>query len=214
MTDLVVLGGTGYAGGHIAAEAARRGLSVRAVSRHVPEQPAAGVDYVTGDVLDDAFLGSVLEEAGTALLALSPRGGMEGQVLTTAERLIPMAIAHGVRLGVIGGAGGLKVSADGPRLVDTDSFPEEIRPESEEMAEIFARLQSAPEDLDWFFVNPAAGFGAHQPGQRTGTFRLGGDVLLTDEDGNSDISGADFAMAVVDEIQRADHRRGQFSVAY
>lgn len=214
MTDLIVLGGTGYTGGHIAAEAARRGHAVLAVSRRAPEQPVEGVDYATGDVLEDAFLESLLSKAGTVLVALSPRGEMEGQVLRTAEKLIPLAAEHGVRLGVIGGAGGLKVSDDGPRLLDTEGFPEEIKPESEEMAEIFARLEAAPEALDWFFVNPATGFGAHQPGERTGNYRLGGDVLLTDEQGNSDISGADFAIAVVDEIERADHRRGQFSVAY
>lgn len=214
MTDLIVLGGTGYAGGHIAAEAAGRGHAVLAVSRRAPEHPVGGVDYVTGDVLDDAFLESLLGKAGTVLVALAPRGAMEGEVLRTAEKLIPLATEHGVRLGVIGGAGGLKVSEGGPRLIDTEGFPEEIKPESREMAAIFSRLEAAPEALDWFFVNPAAGFGAHQPGARTGTYRLGGDVLLTDEHGDSDISGADFAIAVVDEIERADHRRAQLSVAY
>ena len=74
-------------------------------------------------------------------------------------------------------------------------------------------LQTAP-DVDWFYLSPAASFGSYAPGEATDRYRVGGDVLLTDADGNSNISGADYAKAFVDEIEQPAHRRQRFTVAY
>ena len=75
-------------------------------------------------------------------------------------------------------------------------------------------LKAAGDDLDWFYLSPAANFGGFNPGRHTGQFRIGGDVLMSDAAGTSDISGADFAQAFVDEIEKPVHRRERFSVAY
>ena len=83
-----------------------------------------------------------------------------------------------------------------------------------ELTQVLTDLQARDGSLDWFFVSPAAGFGGYAPGERTGHYRLGGDVLLSDEDGNSEISGADFAIALVDELEKAGHSRRRFTVAY
>ena len=56
--------------------------------------------------------------------------------------------------------------------------------------------------------------GAFNPGERRGTYRDGGDVLVVDEAGESFISGEDFAIAVVDEIENPKHSRGRFTVGY
>lgn len=82
------------------------------------------------------------------------------------------------------------------------------------MAGVLEDLRSSSESLDWFFVSPAGGFGSHNPGEFRGEYRIGGDVLLTDADGNSDIGGADFGVAIVDEIEAPAHRRKRFTVAY
>jgi putative NADH-flavin reductase len=82
------------------------------------------------------------------------------------------------------------------------------------MAGVLEDLLASPEDLDWFYVSPAAGFGAWDAGEATGTFRIGGDILLQDAAGASRISGADLAVAVVDEIETPAHRRQRFTVAY
>ena len=66
-------------------------------------------------------------------------------------------------------------------------------------------MRGAEEGLDWFFVSPAGGFGAFAPGERTGAYRVGGDVLLTDENGDSNLSGQDLAVALVDEIEKGDY---------
>jgi uncharacterized protein len=69
-------------------------------------------------------------------------------------------------------------------------------------------------EADWFFVSPAGAFGSYNPGVATGRYRVGGDVLLTDPEGKSEISGPDFALAFVDEIEAPRHHRTRFTVAY
>lgn len=214
MARITVLGGTGYAGSHIAKEAAARGHDVLAVSRKAPEDPVEGVRYVIGDVLDEDFLKDLAATSDLLMLALSPRGDMQGRVIEAARKLIPVAAEAGVRVGVIGGAGALRVSEGGPRLIDTEDFPEEIKPESFEMLDVLEALQASEDSLDWFYIHPAAGFGSFNPGERRGAYRVGGEVLLSDREGRSEISGADFALAILDEIEKPVHRRRRFSAAY
>jgi putative NADH-flavin reductase len=125
-----------------------------------------------------------------------------------------IAREKGVRLGVIGGAGSLLVAEGGPKFVDTPEFPQEFAEEPRVLDAVLQDLRESDQDLDWFFLSPAAGFGSYAPGERTGSYRLGGDVLLTDENGESHISGADLAIALVDEIETPAHRRTRFTVAY
>lgn len=216
MTRITILGGTGYAGTHLVQEAARRGLEVVAYSRHAPAAPVPGVEYRTGDVTDAAVLAAAVEGSEVVVSALSPRGelaepGLLRRILATTAGL---AAAAGVRFGVIGGAGSLSVADGGPKLIDTDGFPDEFKAEATELAAVLDDLRGAAEPLDWFFVSPAAGFGGFAPGEATGHYRIGGDVLLVDEAGQSFVSGADFAIALIDEIDTPAHHRTRFTVAY
>src|SRR3546814_8140999 len=121
MTRIHILGGTGFAGGHITREAAARGHQVVSFNRTRPQGDIANVAYQVGDVLNDAFLASAFEGADIVISALSPRGALEGEgklraVLAKAANL---AAERGIRFGVIGGAGSLLVAPVGPRYVDT-----------------------------------------------------------------------------------------------
>ena len=214
MARISVLGGTGYTGGHIVAEAVRRGHSVTSVSRRAPEQRIDGVDHLEGSLLDADTRAKALAGADVVVVAVAPRGDMAGRVHPGITALAADAERAGVRIGVIGGAGSLHVAEGGPRLFDTSDFPAEYKPESLEMAAVLDDLRAAPESLDWFYLCPPAGFGGFAPGEARGAFRVGGDVLLTDDEGNSFIGGADFATAVVDEIEQPAHRRARFTVAY
>jgi len=216
MATVTILGGTGYAGGHLTEAAARRGHRVISYSRRVPEAPVDTVEYRTGDLTDPAILAAALEGTDVIVSALSPRGDLVGAgVLRGLERtLAAAAVQAGVRLGVVGGAGSLQVAPGGPLLVDTPEFPAEIRPEAQEMSGVLDDLRAAPAELDWFYVSPAGGFGPWAAGELTGVYRIGGDVLLVDAAGDSAISGADFADAVVREIEEPAHRRTRFTVAY
>ena len=64
------------------------------------------------------------------------------------------------------------------------------------------------------FVSPAGGYGAWAAGERTGQLRVGDEVALFDDEGGSNISGADFASAIVDEIEEPTRHRAHMSVAY
>lgn len=214
MARITVLGGTGYAGGHIVREAAGRGHDVTSVSRRTPDDTVEGVTYRSGSILEPATLDEAVTGADVVVVSVPPRGDMAGKVAGAIAQLATRAKAAGVRIGVIGGAGSLDVAPGGPRLVDTDAFPAEYRAESLEMTDVLDALRASEEALDWFYVSPAAGFGGFAPGEATGTFRVGGDVLLADDDGASFISGADLATAVVDEIEAPAYRRGRFTVAY
>lgn len=214
MTRITVLGGTGYAGSHLAAEAARRGHEVLAVARKAPAEPLEMVNYLEADVLEPTLMAKLVAESEVVVDALSPRGALEGRTLEVDQRLANAALAAGVRIGVIGGAGSLLLTPDGPMLAETPDFPDEIKPEATERAAALELLRASDEALDWFFVSPAASFGAWAPGEHTGVFRVGGDVLLATEQGRSEISGADLAQAIVDEIEIPTHRRARFTVAY
>lgn len=216
MARITVLGGTGYAGGHLVAEAARRGHQVLAVSRTAPDSLPAGATHREGDLRDVALLGEVLSGADVVIATAAPRGDLArpGTLRTIYGNLARLASAQGVRLGVIGGAGSLQVTAGGPKLVDTPDFPAAFSDEAHELDGVLTDLQVAGDELDWFFVSPAAGFGSFAPGEATGAYRLGGGVLLADEKGESFISGADLALAIVDEIEQPAHRRARFTVAY
>lgn len=212
MTRIAVIGGTGYAGSNIVAEAVSRGHSVVSVARSVPAERVEGAIYLEGNILDVPGLLEQLQEVDVVIQALSPRGDMVGKVRPATAELFE-ALPDNVRLGVVGGAGGSLVAAGGQRLIDVD-FPEEIKAEAFEAIGVLEDLQASPENKDWFFVHPAAGFGAWAPGERIGVYRDGGHVLVTDEKGESFISGPDFAVAVVDEIENPKHHRENFAVGY
>ena len=212
MSTIAVIGGTGYAGRHIVAEAAGRGHTVLSVSRKVAGDRVAGVTYVEGTLLDVPSLLTELQGVDAVVIAVSPRGEMEGLVRPNVEALAS-TLPDDVRLGVVGGAGGSLVAPGGPRLVDTD-FPEAFKAEALEMAGVLDDLQAEQSSRDWIFIHPAGGFGVFNPGERRGTYRDGGDVLVVDENGESFISGEDFAAAVVDEIENPKHSRERFTVGY
>jgi putative NADH-flavin reductase len=134
-------------------------------------------------------------------------------VLGVLEGVISRLAGTSTRLGVIGGAGGSLVAPGGPRLFD-QGFPEEYKHEAQVGIDSLALLQGTADALDWFFIHPAEVFGPWVEGERTGHYRDGGDVLVRDADGKSYISGADLAVAVVDEIEQGNHHRERFTVGY
>lgn len=214
MARIKVLGGTGHGGEAVVREAVRRGHTVTSYSRRPAAEPVEGAHYVVGSLLDDDVLADAVRDADVVFDALSPRGDMEGQVEGLFERLLKLAEPQGVRVGVLGGASSLLVSEGGPRLLDVHETPAEIMAEVQTGITKLEMLQDAPAALDWFYISPAQSFGAWIPQKVTGSYRTSDDVLLTDENGESEISGADLALAVLDEIEQPRHRRRRFHVAH
>jgi putative NADH-flavin reductase len=219
MTTIAIFGGTGYAGSAIRDEALKRGHRVISVTRHLPDGAPAtpGLEFRQGSVHDAALVNQVAAETDVVVVSIrfAPGGSGEGVKLADAlPALTSAAAANGTRLGVVGGAASLLVAEGGPRLIDTPEFPDQFKGEAGSAAQALEALRADTTGADWFFVSPAAGFGSYNPGQPTGKYRVGGDILLTDESGKSEISGADYALAFIDEIEDPAHHRTRFTVAY
>ncbi len=133
MTRVTIIGGSGYAGAHIAEAAAVRGFDVTSVSRGEVAQQLAGVKYTQGSLLDPADRARILAAADVVVVAASPRGDMAGALRPAIAQLAAEADAAGVRLGVVGGAGSLLQSEGGDLVMNGPGFPDEIKPEAAEM---------------------------------------------------------------------------------
>lgn len=214
MSRITLFGGTGYVGSNVAKHAVSRGHQVTVVSRNEPAEKIIGVNYVTGTVTDRDLVANLLANTDVAFSSITPRGDLSETFVDEMLALAESCRKAGVRFGSAGGAGSLRVSDGGPLLMDTEGFPPMVRPGSVIMTEVLAALRKTPEDLDWFVLSPAAGFRVGEPGEATGHYRIGGEVLITDEAGNSFISGSDLGLAVVDEIETPKHHRARFTVGY
>jgi putative NADH-flavin reductase len=214
MSTFAIIGSTGYGGRNITAEALARNHRVIGVSRHAPTTADAGVDVRTGSIEDRALLTRLFADADVVLVAV--HGSVDGRpfLVHLVPDLLALAAEHGTRLGFIGGSGSLHTTEGGPRLIDSPDFTFKNRTEAAAQAQVLDALRAADTEADWFYVSPAFVYGAHAPGERTGSYRVGGDVLLTGSDGRSEISGPDFARAIVDELETPAHSRTRFTVAH
>lgn len=215
MSRIVVIGGTGYAGSAIVAEAAARGHEVTAFSRSLPDDRVHGVDYIQGDATDEAKLASVISGADVVVAALAPRGPLAGPFRDVNRTIARLADAENARLFVVGGYSSLRPAAGAPRFVeDLRHVPAEVHDEIlSGAALIIEDLPAAPETLNWVFVSPALAFGAFAPGERLGEYRLGDDVAVSPEDGGA-ISSADYAIGLVDLIEQENLHRAHVNLAH
>lgn len=108
MSRIVVIGGTGYAGSAIVAEAAARGHEVTAFSRSLPAERVPDVTYVQGDATDEAALASALSGADVVVGALAPRGPLAGSFRDVYRTIGRLADAKGAPLYVVGGFSSLR----------------------------------------------------------------------------------------------------------
>lgn len=211
MSRITVIGGTGYAGAAIVAEAVKRGHVVTAVSRNPPLEPVKGVTYIQGSALDADVRARAFDGAYAVISATAPRGAMADQQLELLEAIASRAGATGVRLIVVGGYSSLRPAPGKPRFIE-GFVPSQYLQEAKVGHAVLEMLMAEPFALDWTYVSPAQTFGAFAPGPATGKYRLGGDVAILDKDGKSYVSAPDFAMAVVDIVDAAGHRREHVSV--
>lgn len=215
MVKVLLFGASGNIGRAIAQELLSRGHEVTGVTRRgvVDGLAHEHLTTVSGDATDPAVVASLADGHDAVASAVGPAVGRENDrdtIVGAARALIEGLRKAGVaRLVTIGGAGSLEV-APGKRVVDSPNFPEMWRANAEAQIEALGLFREV-EDLKWTYISPAAHIGE---GPRTGAFRVGGDQLLRDAEGNSDISYADYAVAFVDELERGTAIRRRISVAY
>lgn len=202
--NIAVIGATGNAGSRIVDELLRRGHSVTGIARNPDKlKGRPGITPKTGDVFDRPGLAKLIEGHDAVVSAV--------HFLASDPALLIAAVkdAKAPRYLVVGGAGSLEV-APGVTLVSTPNFPAMYKAEAEKGGEFLGLLKQEAV-LNWTFLSPSA---LLIPGERTGTFRLGTDQLLTAADGKSSISLEDYAVALVDEIEKPAHPRRRFTVGY
>jgi len=211
---IALIGATGFAGSALLKEALDRGHEVAAIVRHLDKlAPRERLVAIGIDVNDTERLAASIRGRDALISAFNPGWKnpnlYDDQVRGTASIIAAVRKAGVPRVLWVGGAGGLETGS-GARVVDDPAFPDAVRPGSLATIDALEQLRSEPQ-LDWTFLSPAAEM---RPGTRTGKFRLGGDRLLVDANGQSRISVEDFAMAMIDELERPAHSRRRFTVAY
>jgi putative NADH-flavin reductase len=210
---VLVFGAGGNIGRAITAELLSRGHTVTGASRSGAPAGELDVPMIQGDAADAATVARLAQGHDAVVAAIGPKPGAavpEGAFSGPAHGLIEGLRTAGVRrLLVLGGAGSLEV-APGQRVVDAPDFPDAWKPNALDQAEALDIYRTVG-DLDWTYVSPAAVIG---PGERTGTYRIGGDQLLVDASGQSRISIPDYAAGFVDELEKGNAIRRRITVAY
>ncbi len=202
--NVVLAGATGNIGSRILDEALRRGHRVTGLTRDPAKLAArAGLQAKKANSADIAQFADALKGHEAAILSVKWNENDVHQVLDALRKA-------GVRrcLFVVG-AGSL-LRQDGRTHFDHMAEKGIQPPTSKPAALALAEIQKVT-DLDWTAISPPASI---QPGERTGKFKLGRDHLLEDDKGRSEISREDFAIAIMDEIEKPRHIRQRFTAAY
>ena len=204
---IAVAAATGKAGRMIVKEAKERGFEVTAVARSNAEIDGAD-QVIVKDIFDltkDDLAGfdAVVDAFGAWTEDVLP------QHSTTLAHLCDVLSGTDVRLLVVGGAGSLFVDPEHTMTVsDGPDFPDIFKPLAAAMAKALGELRER-EDVKWTYISPAGDFQAD--GERSGKYILGGEELTLNSRGESIISYADYAIAMVDEIEKGDHIRQRIS---
>jgi uncharacterized protein len=217
---IAMLGGTGFAGAPILAEAVTRPeLHVTSIVR-TPEAVTAHerLTVVEGDVFDTVGLTEALRGHDAVVHAFHPGRGVEmadvyDQCVAGHESIIAATRAAGIsRLVCVGGAASL-MTPEGKEYLDSTHWDKEFDPYRNAILGTRALyyLLKPVSDLDWVFIAPSAWL---RPGGRTGIFRTGKDDMLFAADGTSKISNEDYALALIDEVITPKHHRERFTVGY
>ncbi|CAH0282373.1 NAD(P)-dependent oxidoreductase [Peribacillus simplex] len=204
-----IIGASGKAGSLILKEALTRGHDVTAIVRDQAKVQIQGVSVLEKDVFDlkaeDNKGFDVVVNAFGAAPGKEHLHVEAGKILIEAMKGAPQT-----KLIVVGGAGSLFVDeAKTIRVLDTPEFPKEYFATAYNQSKNLGDLQNAT-GIQWTFISPSAFFDPQ--GNRTGGYTLGKDNLLVNSKGESYVSYADFAIAVLDEIENPQHINQRFTV--
>lgn len=219
---ILIYGATGKIGSHVVDEALNRGHFVTAVSRNPSRitQIHHNLSAVQGDILDPESVASLVVDQNVVIVSVRGIVGKSRDPNDALQRIAAERMVNALRdigddaprLIHVGGSGSLEVE---PGVLYADKIPKVLLPKKLEL-EIAGQVLALEylrtvTDVDWSYATPPKNF---TNGKRTGTYQIGGDQILEDSRGRSRISRADFAVALIDEAENAEHVRQRFSVAY
>jgi len=219
---ILVYGATGKIGKHVVDEALNRGHLVTAVSRDPSRinQIHDNLVAVQGNILDSESISRLV--VGQDVVIISVRGvvGKSKDPNDAVQRIAVEKVVEVLRdigddaprLIHVGGAGSLEVA---PGVLYADKLPKVFLPKKLEL-EIGGQVLAldylrSVNDVRWSYATPPKNL---TNGKRTGSFRIGGDQLLENSHGRSKVSRADFAVALINEVENAEYVMRRFSVAY
>lgn len=216
MKKTALIGASGFVGSAILKELLSRGYEVEALVRN-PENVKVNNPHLTVkkvDVADTKALAADLKGYDTIISAYNPgwtNPDIYNLTLQNYPRILEAAKEAGVkRLLIVGGAGTL-FCAPRLRVVDSGAIPAEIMGGVKSLGKFYLETLNNEKDIDWVFFSPA---GVLEPGEATGTYRLGKDDLIVDSNGNSHITVGDYAKAMVDELDTPSHHKERFTIGY
>lgn len=211
---IIVFGARGDVGSRIVAEAQARGHNVTAVVRREAQRkmlpPSVNTRVV--DVAKAEDVAGVMAGHDLAISAIRPPDGQEDALVPLIRSILDATAHSQLRVLIVGGAASLKMpDQSGAAVLTAPGFlPESVLPIAR-ACDAQYRLCEAEARVDWSYLCPPAML---VPGKRACRYRLGSDVLLVDPDGNSGISMEDFAVALIDEAEKPQHRMARFTAAY
>ena len=217
MANVVLIGATGFVGLAILNELLSRGHKVTAVVRHANKLPKNdNLTAVEEDVANVDAIANIAKGKDAVISAYNPGWGNPDIKRLTEEnypKIVEAMKKSGVdRLLIVGGAGTLFVKP-GLRVVDSGAIPAEIMDAVRSLGDFYLNGLTKEHDLDWVFFSPAGEL--EEKGERTGKFRLGKDDLIVDPaTGTSHISVQDYAVAMVDELEKPAHHKERFTIGY
>ena len=203
-----LIGATGKVGQQVLQEALNRGLDVTAIVRNKAKMEDATIDVLEKDAFQ--LTKEDLQPFDVIVNAFGAPLGEEQPHVELGQQLIQALEKTDKRLIVVGGAGSLYVDKNKQMTVmETPDFPHEFVPTARGQARNLQDLKDT-QQLQWTFISPSAFF--DPSGARTGDYTKGEEHLLVNSGNESYISYADYAIALVDELENGEHIRQRFTV--
>ncbi|MFD1470944.1 NAD(P)-dependent oxidoreductase [Companilactobacillus mishanensis] len=204
---IAVIGANGKEGSMIVKEAQSRNIDVTSIVRDAKKSPTD--KYIVSDIF-----GLKKEDIKSFDAVVNATGFFGDDVVKfvpSIEHLVEIFSGENTRLLVVGGAGSLYLDdSHTQKLYQSDGFPDSVKPLSEEMGKSLDVLKKS--NINWTYVSPAADFDFKA--EKTGKYVVAGEELTFDKNKNSKISYADYAIAMVDEIEEPKHENERISVRW
>ncbi|MDR4222724.1 hypothetical protein COE08_21850 [Priestia megaterium] len=206
---IAIIGATGKVGRLIMKEAVDRGFGVTAIVRNASKITETNIKVLEKDIFN---LTALELTAFDVVISTYRAPDGEEHLYVEAGRVLVEALKDtlNTKLIVVGGAGSLFVDEEKTtRLMDTPDFPDFVLPTAVNAGKQLEELQKT-DSITWTYISPAGFFDPE--GKRTGSYKVGKDHVILNSKGESYISYADYAIAVVDEIEKPQHVNERFTV--
>lgn len=213
---VAVIGATGFVGKQVVNELSSRGYEVNAIARDSSKiEEKSNVNAISADVNKTVEFAKILEGNDAVISTFNPgwtNPNIYADFLNGAKSIEEAVEKSGVkRFITVGGGGSLFI--DGKQIVDSPDFPSEIKPGALAARE-YLNLIKQNETLDWTFFSPALEMSPANLGERTGKYRTALENPVFDENGRSQLSVEDVAVALVDELEQNNFVKKRFTAGY